>query len=194
MNLSRYAATMRRMEAFAFVRHSKLDRAALIAAERHGKRNDRTSAARLRDGAESGAGLAVMRGQSRAWEIHEDARDLCDRLKAWKAETGARENPRGCSVLHSLVGVSPEWIEATGDLHDPKNPRVRKLLEAAVSWVERDIGGVFAARIDLDERGGGIVDVFAAPVHNLKFGRGKERPTFSPNRSLDKLAAKHGAK
>ena len=184
---------MRRMEAFAFVRHSKLDRAALIAAERHGKRNDRTSAARLRDGAESGAGLAVMRDQPNGWVIREDARDLRDRLKAWKAETGARENPRGRSVLHSLIGVSPEWIEETGDLHDPKNPRVRKLLEAAVRWAEAEIGGVFAARIDLDERGGGVVDVFAAPVHTLKFGRGKERPTLSPNRSLDNLAAKHKA-
>lgn len=184
---------MRRMEAFAFVRHQKLDRAALAAAERHGKRADRTSAARLRRGARPGDGLAFALREDGKLRAGAGARDLRAAFTLRKKLSGAEENPRGASVLHSIVGVSPEWVEAAGGLHDPKNPRLQALLKCAVRWAEQEIGGVFAARIDLDERGGGVVDVFCAPAHRMKFGRGKERLYFSPNRSLDLLAEKYSA-
>ena len=178
---------MRHMEVFAFVRHQRLDKNALAAAERHGKRADRTSASRLRKGAKPGDGLAFALCEDGKLRSGPDARDLRAAFKLRKKMAGAEENPRGASVLHSLIGVSPEWVKAAGGLHDPKNPRLQKLLDCAVAWADREIGGTFAGRVDLDETGGAVVDVFSAPAHRMKFGRGKEKLYLSPHRSLTLL-------
>jgi hypothetical protein len=95
---------------------------------------------------------------------------------------------------HLLVGVSPSWIEAAGDLHDPENPRNKMLLDNAVAWVESwaGEGSVFGARLDLDETGGGVVDVFVAPVFEQKHKSGRTKLTVSVNKALTKLQARYG--
>ena len=74
--------------------------------------------------------------------------------------------------MHLQLGISPDWF---GDqLFDPGSDRVRKVTAVATRFVEKHLGGgVFAARFDVDEEsGGGVVDVFASPVHeNARSGR-----------------------
>ena len=67
--------------------------------------------------------------------------------------------------------MTPEWY---GDERfAPRSPKVTAAMKAAVFFAERNIGGVFAARFDIDEAsGGGVVDVFAAPIFaNARSGK-----------------------
>ena len=61
------------------------------------------------------------------------------------------------------LNVSPDWIREVGDLHDERNERNRLLYRAAQDFVQ-NIKGVVAVRMDLDEEGGGVVDIYLAPV------------------------------
>jgi len=95
-----------------------------------------------------------------------------------------------------LVGVSPEWIEETGGLHDPKNPRNSDLLSAAVGWAQIWSGQcVLAGRLDLDETGGAVADVLVAPVREERHRSGRVRSVISVNKALEDLSLKFmGAK
>ena len=89
--------------------------------------------------------------------------------------------------LHMLVVVSPEWVRATGNPHSPDNPRVKALLNTAMAWAKSEIGGVWAARYDLNEAGSGVVDLLCSPTH-----AGVNNTTWvSVNKSFDALKAKH---
>ena len=61
-------------------------------------------------------------------------------------------------------------------------------------WANDVFGGgrrtVFAVRLDLDEKGGGVVDIFAAPIRDQ--GRGKKRPMVAVLQALKELADAHG--
>jgi len=61
-----------------------------------------------------------------------------------------------------LCVVSPEWLAETGDPRDPENPRVKELFKASKEWAEEKFGPgcVIASRMDMDEAGSGVVDVF----------------------------------
>ena len=114
-----------------------------------------------------------------------------------KAMTGARERKNSAPALHVLCGVSRQWLQETGDPHDPiRNPRVMQLASAAVRWGEAAFGGpgaVIGARLDLDEFGAAVVDLFVSPVANIAFGRSRDpRPTISVRSALAGLSEKHG--
>ena len=94
--------------------------AQLRGATLHAERGDETSQARLREGAEPGAGLAWSKAA-------ESDRDYLAAFKAHKAELGAGERKGAPLCMQALCVVSPEWIKAAGDLHDPDNPRNRAL-------------------------------------------------------------------
>jgi hypothetical protein len=85
--------------------------------------------------------------------------------------------------------VSPEWVKAAGDLHDPSNPRNRALFDQAKAWAESwaGKGSVFGARLDLDEAGGAVVDLMISPVRT---SRGK--PVISTQKALVELKAATG--
>ena len=87
--------------------------AQLRGATLHAERADETSQARLREGAEPGAGLA--------WSKAEKDRDYLAAFKAHKAELGAKERKGAPLAMQALCVVSPEWVKAAGDLHDPDN-------------------------------------------------------------------------
>lgn len=93
--------------------------------------------------------------------------------------------------LHVMVAVSREWVEATGSLHHPRNPRNKMLIEAALAWVRSWAGpeSVYAVRLDLDETGGGNVDVFVAPI---RIDGRSGRPTVSHSKPLTEIRLRRG--
>lgn len=115
-----------------------------------------------------------------------DHRNIVDALKEYKAKTGAKEYKDAPPCLHMLVGVSVDWIQETGDLHDPKNPRNIALFKAAKDWSEKTFGAgsTIAVRMDMDEKGGAVVDVVASPVFTVK-QRKTEKKMISVNKALE---------
>ncbi|MCZ4345538.1 hypothetical protein [Devosia neptuniae] len=154
--------------------------------ERHGLRRDRLAKENLRAGALAGAGL--------------DWPDFGGRQLAKAYADFKRRNdvaPRkGAQLLHSIgVGISPGWIREGGDLHDPSNPRNVQVFEAAIAWVKSFAGedAIVSARMDLDEEGGGWVDVYFAPIRQQKYkGRSQTKSVISVNKCLEETAVSLG--
>ena len=161
----------------AAIRVNKISTIAqLRGASLHAQRHDETGKARVREGAEPGFGLA--------WSKAENDRDYLAAFKAHKTEQGAGERKNAPIALQALCVVSPEWVEKAGDLHDPDNSHNRQLFDQAKAWAESwaGKGSVFATRLDLDEKGGAVVDVLLSPVRQ---SRGK--PVISTNKALREL-------
>ena len=155
---------------------------------RHARRVDETSKPRMRPGAQAGACLS--------WAIDAGPEpDYAASFRALKKAMGAGERKGAQIGLHMLVGVSPSWVEAAGALHDPKNPRNRQLLEAARAWADSwSGGGCYAARLDLDETGGAVVDLFIAPLAEQKHKSGRSKLTVSVNKALEAISLQHTGK
>tara|TARA_B100001059_G_scaffold230866_1_gene265749 strand:+ start:4103 stop:5380 length:1278 start_codon:yes stop_codon:yes gene_type:complete len=155
--------------------------AQLRGASLHAQRYDITGKARVRDGAEPGFGLA--------WSKDENDRDYLAAFRAHKAELNAGERKGAPIALQALCVVSPEWVEKAGDLHDPDNPHNRRLFDEAKAWAESwaGAGSVFGSRLDLDEKGGAVVDLMIAPVRT---SRGK--PVISTNKAMGEVKALTG--
>jgi hypothetical protein len=154
--------------------------------ERHGQRVDLLARENLRDGAIAGAGLD--------WPDF-GGRRLTKAYGDFKKRNDA--DPRkGAQLLHSVgVGISPSWIREKGDLHDPKNPRNIQLFTTAIAWVKSFAGddAIVSARMDLDEEGGGWVDVYFAPIRQQKYkGRSQTKSVISVNKCLEETAVSLG--
>lgn len=160
----------------------------LTAQTRHARREDRTSQERLRPGA--------VPGEALAWSIDGGPRpDYVASFKAFKKAKGASERVGAKLGVHILAGVSPEWVREAGDLHDPNNPRNGELLRAAIAWANTwSNGGCYAARIDLDETGGAVVDLLIAPTAEQRHKSGKSKLTVSVNKALEALSMQHTGK
>ena len=153
---------------FAFTRIHRINTLAYLRQqEQHARRTVPT--AEVRPGATPGHQIFWSAFGSEPGDYAED-------FKRLKLRDGARERAGAALGLHMLVGVSGEWLEETGDLHDAANPRLHDLFKTVKTWAEASIGGVYAMRLDLDERGGGVVDVFAAPSFH-RAGRPKKDGT-----------------
>jgi hypothetical protein len=155
--------------------------AQLRGASLHAQRHDITGKARVRDDAEPGFGIA--------WAKAENDRDYLAAFRAHKAELKAGERKGAPIALQALCVVSPEWVEKAGDLHDPDNPHNRRLFDEAKAWAESwaGEGSVFGSRLDLDEKGGAVVDLMIAPVRT---SRGK--PVISTNKAMGEVKALTG--
>ena len=161
----------------AAVRVNKMKTVAqLRGATLHAQRHDETGQLRVREGAIAGTGLD--------WSKADNPRDYLAAFRAHKAELHAGERKNAPLALQVLCVVSPEWVEKAGGLHDPDNPRNRQLFEEARAWAEgwAGKGAVFASRLDLDEKGGAVVDLLVAPVRD---SRGK--PVISTQKALVEL-------
>lgn len=110
---------------------------------------------------------------------------------------GVKQNA-GCKrpVLHFIIKFPAELLEdsaprAYGSQPD-RDARKKLMGRQAVDFVNRTHGGsaVFAARIDRDEAGETIVDVFAAPRYT-KATKRKEAIWASPTKFGKELALKH---
>jgi len=145
--------------------------------ESHGRRLDPASAARV-DPSKTADNLA--------WSCADDDLAVVDAFRHRKAETGAKEYRGSPLGLHVLCVVSPEWIAAAGDPHDPGNDRNKMLFQAARDWGDQTFGpgAVVAARMDMDEAGGGVVDLVIVPVAEVK-QRGKVKNQISVNKAYE---------
>ena len=155
--------------------------AQLRGATLHAERHDETGKARVREGAEAGHALA--------WSKADTDRDYLAAFKAHKAEMGAGERKGAPLCMQALCVVSPEWVEKAGDLHDANNPHNQQLFDQAKAWAESwaGDGAVFGARLDLDEKGGAVVDLMISPVRE---SRGK--PVISTQKALTELKGAAG--
>ncbi|SIR48397.1 hypothetical protein [Bosea sp. TND4EK4] len=123
--------------------------------ETHAKRTSPTAVTRV--GAISGTALSWSNLDGRPL-------DYVAAFQALKGALGARERKGAALGIHLLVSVTKSYVEEGGDVHDPANPRNQKLFAEVVNWARQEIGGVFAARMDLDEEGSSVVDILASPV------------------------------
>ncbi|WP_284180359.1 hypothetical protein [Rhabdaerophilum sp. SD176] len=143
---------------YAFARVDKLKTFAdLVDAQLHA---DRDPSARF----EIRAGTDPVKDQIRWTRGAGDG--VFNLVEGWRQAKGsARERARAPICMHLILGVSASWVQIAGGLHERDNPRNRALLNAAKDFVEGQIGPVAAVRLDLDEMGGAVVDVFAVPVY-----------------------------
>jgi hypothetical protein len=139
--------------------------AGLAAQEAHGKRLDASSQKR------------VIRDESPLVYKGLDLRDLYDgHVEGAKMNSAAKK-----TVLHFIVRFPPELIDVDAKhFNGSKTERQNMMLQQAVAFIEKTHGGdaVFAARLDRDEAGETIADVFAAPRYEkitkrTKPGHGK---------------------
>lgn len=174
------------MTIFAAVRAVKITSMnGLMKINNHALRLDETSQSRVREGAKAGECLSASIAPD------SDPRNVIEAFKTFKQETGAKERKGAPLGLHLMCVVSPEWISEAGDLHDRENPRNVQLMKAAAEWVETWAGdnSLINVRLDLDEAGGGVVDLIVTPTRE---SRGK--PVISTSKALKELREKHGDK
>ncbi len=159
---------------------------------RHSLRKDKASQRRLRKGATLGDGLqmSILASTGSDASDFEAMRDVEVAYDQKKVVTGAVEPKHGDLGFHAIVSVSIEWIEETGNLHDPENPRNRQLIREVTRWLNSwcGKGAVYAVRLDLDEAGGATVDAFVMPV--FVDGRNGKK-TISTSKPLTALRKKH---
>ena len=138
--------------------------------EQHGKREDEASKSRC-DPIRSSQNIAVSR------YCPDRPLDLVDAFKAMKQETGARERAGAAIGLHMIAVVSPEYIDRSGGRHDPQNPANAQLFMQAQAWAEKEFGktALIGARMDMDEKGGGVVDLFIVPTVEQKQRQGSRQ-------------------
>lgn len=166
----------------AAVRCESLDLAGLARAEKHGKRQDWIGKQRkIRDRKPLVAG----------------GMDLVDRYE--KHIEGARQNKAARKpVLHFIVRFPPEVLTDNGPLpfaRLDREGRERLMVKQAVKFIQDTHGGqaVFAARLDRDEAGETIVDLFACPKYLKESRSARREPTLwtSATRFGEDLARKH---
>lgn len=142
------------------IRCRALDMASLAAQELHGKRLDKTSQGR------------VIRETSPLVAGSLDLKDRYDQHMEGVKQNSAAKKP----VLHFLVRFPPDLLDQdTRRFQGNKQDRQKMMLRQAVAFINRTHGGdaVFAARVDRDEAGETIVDVFASPKYQKRTKRTK---------------------
>lgn len=154
---------------------------ALASAREHAYRRDENSRERV-DASRTHLNLVAS-------QYGEDGRDVVDCFKQFKAETGIKEQKSASVALHLLCIVSPEWLQETGDPRDPENPRVKELFRESQKWAEQTFGpgSVIASRLDVDESGSGVVDVFVCPSSVVKQKNRDDRHVISTRKALKKI-------
>lgn len=165
----------------------------LAAASNHSLRLDRASKVRLREGAQKGAGYSytILKNNAAAGRLAlAEARDVKAAYAAQKARFNVKKDD-GDLGAHLIVCVSKEWIAETGSIHDQQNPRNQAVFRQAVLWAEATFGkgSTYNARMDMDENGGGAVDLFIAPV---RIDGRSRKPRISMNKALEEVRERHG--
>lgn len=176
---------------FAAIRCKRLRSIAMIvAAEKHARREDQSCQRRLAEGKYMFAGRTA---DNLAWSPTGDPLAIYDAFKQRKKEAGASERKGSALGLHLLAVISPELIKEAGDLHDPDNPVNQRIFEQAKVWAEQEFGegSLIHARMDMDEKGGGVVDLVVVPVHQQTI-RGKTKNIISTRKALADISDRWG--
>lgn len=128
----------------------------------------------------------------------DNPRDVVEAFKNFKSETGIKEQKGASVCLHMLCVVSSEWLQETGDPRDPENPRVQELFRESQKWAEAKFGpgSVIASRMDMDEAGSGVVDVFVCPssVVGQKNRPGQDKRVISTRKALKNIQREYKRK
>lgn len=145
----------------AAIRCTALDMSGLAKAEAHGKRLDSTSRGRIvRDLDPIVAGGLDLRA---AYDKH---------VQGVRMNAGAKK-----PVLHFIIRFPPELLEgpAIGKFSGDRQARQTRMVSQAIRFIDHTHGGhaAFAARLDRDELGETIVDVFAVPRYEKRTKRMK---------------------
>lgn len=184
---------------YAFVRNLKRESnnnnlgsfSDIVSAESHAKRTDRTSRARQVDGRSHTANYFW----SKAGEgLQGGGADYAKAYREHKTQMGVKSERKNAAIgVHTLVCVSPEWLEETGDPRDLANVRVQQLIAEAKLWAESWMGegAVWAVRYDTDEAGSGNVDILASPIRTEYHKSGSSKPSISVRKANKELAEKH---
>lgn len=153
----------------AAVRCNALNLKKLIQQELHGKRLDRPSQRRR-----------VRQAKPLVLDAKNGGLDLRDRLAAHIG--GAKQNAAalkdGANVaLHFIIRYPPEVLGDDGPTPFAildREQRKARMMRQAINFINETHGGnaVFAARLDRDEQGETIVDVFAAPRYAKETRKG----------------------
>jgi hypothetical protein len=157
------------------VRCASLDARGLKAAEDHGKRlDDSSKKRRIRE-----AAPLVLAGL--------DLSSLYAEHVAGAKMNVATKKP----VLHMIVRFPPELLDMQPNA-EARRLMQHEMLQQAADWANSTHGGnaVFAARIDLDEEGETIVDLFLAPKYEKKTAR-KSETWVSTTKFGKDIARKH---
>lgn len=176
---------------FAAIRCKRLRSIAMIvAAEKHARREDQSCERRLLEGRHM---FADRTADNLAWSPTGDPLAVYDAFKQRKREAGASERKGSALGLHLLAVVSPELIREAGDLHDPDNPVNQRIFEQAKTWAEQEFGegSLIHARMDMDEKGGGVVDLVVVPVYQQTI-RGKTKNIISTRKALADVSDRWG--
>jgi hypothetical protein len=174
---------------FSFVSINKIrNRQYLAAMQNHAQRLDQTGKDRQREGADWRDNLGWPYGDDMGFKPF-------DCFERFIEKTGAVETKGAPLGFHMIVGLSPDWVKAKGDLHDPKNTANKELFAAAIDWANEAFGdgAVYNARMDLDEVGGAVVDVFVTPT-TLGGGKHNKKLKISTHKAVRRLADKHQVK
>ena len=179
------------MKALAAIRVQKIKSMSTIrAAEAHGRRLDEASSRRV-DASRTALNLAASQYSP------DDPLALEAAYRGFRKATGAVEGKGAAIMAHMIAVISPEVLAETGDPRDPNNPKVRALFEQAQEWARSEFGdeSLVASRLDVDEAGAGVVDLFVCPTAMQAGGRGrKPKLTISVKSGLEAIAAKNGNK
>lgn len=176
---------------FAAIRCKRLRSIAMIvAAEKHARREDQSCQRRLLEGRHM---FSDRTADNLAWSSTGDPLAIYDAFKQRKKEAGASERKGSALGLHLLAVVSPDLIREAGDLHDPDNLVNQKIFEQAKVWAEQEFGAgsLIHARMDMDEKGGGVVDLVVVPVHQQTI-RGKTKNIISTRKALSDISERWG--
>lgn len=159
--------------------------------ETHAKRTSPTAVTRV----------GAIPGTALSWSnLNGRPLDYLAAFQSLKETLGARERKGAALGIHLLVSVTKSYVEEAGDVHDPANPRNQKLFAEVINWARQEIGGVFAARMDLDEEGSSVVDILASPVFPRKprlrkdGSRGDAPDEISIRKMLERVSKKAHAK
>ena len=170
----------------AAVRCNALDMSGLAIQEQHGKRQDKLS----QDRRVRNISPITIGGKDSL-----DLRALYDKhVEGAKMNAGLKK-----SVLHFIVRFPPQLLEGEGcgRFVGTKEARHIEMCRQAAMFINKNHGGsaVFAARLDRDETGQTIVDVFAAPKYEKRTKRTKPDEVgdvwMSPTKFGKDLAEKH---
>lgn len=176
------------MKTLTCIRVKKMSAMSIIkAAEAHGRRLDEASARRV-DRSRTGLNLAASQYSP------DDPLSLETAFRAFKKQTGAVEGKGAAIMAHMIAVISPEVLAEAGDPRDPDNPKVRLLFDQAQAWARSEFGesALVAARLDVDEAGAGVVDLFVCPTAMQAGGRGrKPKLTISIKSGIEAVAARY---
>ena len=200
------------MPYYASVRCRKLSRGGLMAAERHGRGDDESSKRRRVHSGPRALAYSLQRSTTgetpEQWELlgcsnpNQGAFALVAAHDALVTREDVVLRKSAAIAMHLLVIVSPSWLSPKdAERRNPENERVRALISGAINWTQTaGLGPVFGARYDLDELGSGVVDVFAAPIREVRRGRprkdGSQKTAreITVARALSELASAESAK